>query len=36
MTYLSELTEIVPTTANIFQYAQTVRNKSVLRRLIRT
>ena len=36
MTYLSELTEIVPTTANIFQYAQTVKNKSVLRRLIRT
>jgi len=36
MTYLSELTEIVPTTANIFQYAQIVKNKSVLRRLIRT
>jgi replicative DNA helicase len=36
MTYLSELTDIVPTTANIFQYAQTVKNKSVLRRLIRT
>ncbi len=36
MTYLTELTEIVPTTANIFQYATTVKNKSVLRRLIRT
>lgn len=36
MTYLSELTEIVPTTANIYQYATTVKNKSVLRRLIRT
>ena len=36
ITYLTELTEIVPTTANIFQYATTVKNKSVLRRLIRT
>ena len=36
MTYLTELTEIVPTTANIFQYAQIVKNKSVLRKLIRT
>lgn len=36
MSYLTELTEIVPTTANIFQYATTVKNKSVLRRLIRT
>jgi replicative DNA helicase len=36
MTYLTELTEIVPTTANIFQYATTVKNKSVLRRLIKT
>jgi len=36
MSYLTELTEIVPTTANIFQYAQIVKNKSVLRRLIKT
>ena len=36
ITYLTELTEIVPTTANIFEYAQIVKNKSVLRRLIRT
>jgi len=36
MSYLAELTEIVPTTSNIFEYAQIVKNKSVLRRLIRT
>ncbi len=36
ITYLTELTEIVPTTANIFEYAQIVKNKSVLRRLIRS
>lgn len=36
ITYLAELTEIVPTTANIFQYATIVKNKSVLRKLIRT
>ncbi len=35
ITYLSELTEIVPTTANIFEYAQIVKNKSVLRKLIK-
>jgi len=35
ITYLTELTEIVPTTSNIFQYATTVKNKSVLRRLIK-
>ena len=33
--YLTELTEIVPTTANIFEYWQIVKNKSVLRRLLR-
>ncbi len=33
--YLSELTEIVPTTSNIFEYAQIVKNKSVLRRLLK-
>jgi len=33
--YLSELTEIVPTTSNIFEYAQIVKNKSILRRLLR-
>jgi replicative DNA helicase len=35
MTYLMELTEIVPTTANVFEYAQIVKNKSVLRGLIK-
>ncbi len=35
MTYLAELTEIVPTTANIFEYAQIVKNKSVLRWLLK-
>lgn len=35
ISYLAELTEIVPTTANIFEYAQIVKNKSVLRKLIR-
>jgi len=35
MTYLSELTEIVPTTANVFEYAQIVKNKAVLRNLIK-
>ena len=35
MTYLIELTEIVPTTANVFEYAQIVKNKSVLRWLIK-
>ena len=36
MAYLAELTEIVPTSANIFEYAQIVKNKSVLRRLIKS
>ncbi|MDD3646238.1 MAG: replicative DNA helicase [Candidatus Gracilibacteria bacterium] len=36
ISYLTELTEIVPTTANIFEYAQIVKNKSVLRKLIRS
>ncbi len=36
ITYLTELTEIVPTTANIYEYAVIVKNKSVLRKLIRT
>ncbi len=35
ITYLTELTEIVPTTANIFEYASIVKNKSVLRKLIK-
>jgi replicative DNA helicase len=35
MTYLTELTEIVPTTTNIYEYALIVKNKSVLRRLVR-
>ena len=35
MIYLAELTEIVPTSSNIFEYAQIVKNKSVLRRLIK-
>jgi replicative DNA helicase len=32
---LTELTDIVPTTANVFEYAQIVKNKSVLRNLLR-
>ncbi len=36
MTYLTELTEIVPTSANIYEYAMIVKNKSVLRKLIKT
>lgn len=35
ISYLTELTEIVPTTSNIFEYALIVKNKSVLRKLIR-
>lgn len=35
LSYLTELTEIVPTSANIFEYAQIVKNKAVLRRLIK-
>ncbi len=33
--YLTELIDIVPTTANIYEYAQIVKNKAVLRRLIK-
>lgn len=36
ITYLSELTEIVPTTANIYEYALIVKNKWILRKLIRS
>ena len=36
MLYLAELTEAVPTSANIYEYAQIVKNKSVLRKLIRS
>ncbi len=36
ITYLTELTEIVPTSANVFEYAQIVKNKSVLRKLIKS
>lgn len=36
ISYLTELTEIVPTTSNIFEYAQIVKNKSVLRKLIKS
>ncbi len=36
ITYLTELTEIVPTTSNIFEYGSIVKNKSVLRRLIKS
>ncbi len=35
ITYLTELTEIVPTTANALEYAQIVKNKSVLRNLLK-
>ena len=35
ITYLTELTEIVPTTSNVFEYAQIVKNKAVLRNLVR-
>ena len=35
ITYLTELTEIVPTTSNIYEYAQIVKNKSILRNLIK-
>lgn len=34
--YLAELTEVVPTSANIYEYAQIVKNKSVLRKLIKS
>ena len=35
ITYLTELTDIVPTSSNANEYAQIVKNKSVLRSLIR-
>lgn len=35
ISYLTELTDIVPTTANVYEYAQIVKNKSVLRNLIK-
>jgi len=35
MTYLTDLVEVVPTSSNIFEYAQIVKNKWVLRRLIK-
>ena len=34
--YLVELTEVVPTSANIYEYAMIVKNKAVLRKLIKT
>ena len=36
LSYLAELTEIVPTSGNIYEYAQIVKNKAVLRRLIKS
>ncbi len=36
LSYLTEMTDIVPTTANIYEYATIVKNKSVLRKLIRS
>lgn len=36
ITYLSELVEIVPTSANIYEYAQIVKNKAVHRKLIKS
>jgi len=36
ITYLTELTEIVPTTSNIYEYASIVKNKWVLRKLIKS
>lgn len=35
ITYLTELVDIVPTSSNIYEYATIVKNKSVLRRLIK-
>ena len=35
ISYLVELTEIVPTTANIWEYASIVKNKAVLRNLVK-
>ncbi len=36
ISYLTELTEVTPTSSNIFEYAQIVKNKSVLRKLIKS
>ncbi len=36
ITYLTELTEIVPTTSNVYEYALIVKNKSILRKLIKS
>lgn len=36
MAYLTELTEIVPTSSNIYEYALIVKNKAVLRKLIKS
>lgn len=36
MIYLTDLVEIVPTSSNIFEYAQIVKNKAVLRKLIKS
>ncbi len=36
ISYIIELTEIVPTSSNIFEYAQIVKNKSVNRKLIKS
>ena len=35
ISYLTELTEIVPTSSNIYEYSIIVKNKAVLRRLIK-
>ena len=35
MSYLAEVTDIVPTTANVYEYAQIVKNKAVLRNLLK-
>jgi len=35
ITYLAELTEIVPTSSNIYEYSLIVKNKAVLRRLVK-
>lgn len=35
ISYLTELTEIVPTSSNIYEYSLIVKNKAVLRRLIK-
>lgn len=36
LNYIVELTEIVPTSSNIYEYAQIVKNKAVNRKLIKT